>query len=92
MDNYDVVKTIIRTEKSTNFDEPFGRYVFWVNKRANKIQIKKAVESIYKVKVDCVNTLISKGKAKRLRYQTGYTSDWKKAIVSLKEGHKIDTT
>ncbi len=92
MDTYDIVKALIRTEKSTNYDEPFGRYAFWVNRVANKIQIKKSVESIYKVKVDFVNTHIVKGKAKRLRHQIGYTSDWKKAIVGLKEGHKIDTT
>lgn len=92
MDNYDVVKTLIRTEKSTDFGEPFGRYAFWVDKNANKVQIKKAVEEIHKVKVDSVNTQIVKGRAKRLRHQTGYTADWKKAIVGLKEGHKIDTT
>lgn len=92
MDNYDIVKTLIRTEKSTNFYEPFGRYAFWVSKDANKIQIRKAVEQIYKVKVDSVHTHIVKGKAKRLRYQTGYTADWKKAIVSLEEGQKIGTT
>ncbi len=92
MENYDIVKTLIHTEKSTSLDEPFGRYIFWVDNRANKIQIRKAVAQIYKVEVDFVNTQIVKGKAKRLRHKTGYTSDWKKAIVGLKEGCKIDTT
>lgn len=92
MDNYNIVKTLIRTEKSTALYEPNAKYAFLVNKDANKIQIKKAVEQIYKVKVDSVNTHIVKGKAKRLRYQMGYTSDWKEAIVALKEGHKIETT
>jgi large subunit ribosomal protein L23 len=92
MDSYDILKTLIRTEKGTLLHEPYGCYTFWVDKKANKIQIKKAVEEIYKVKVDSVNTLIVKGKAKRIRYQTGYTSSWKKALVKLKEGHKIETT
>ncbi|MEK6715139.1 MAG: 50S ribosomal protein L23 [Candidatus Omnitrophota bacterium] len=92
MDNYDIVKTLIRTEKATLLYEPNAKYAFWVNRVANKLQIKKAVEQIYKVKVDRVNTHILKGKAKRIRYQLGYTSDWKEAIVTLKEGNKIETT
>lgn len=92
METYDVIKTLIRTEKSTALYEPSAKYAFWVNICANKIQIKKAIEQIYKVKVNSVNTLIRRGKAKKVRYQLGYTPDWKEAIVTLKEGHKIETT
>ena len=89
--SYDIVKTLIRTEKST-FQEPDRKYLFWVNKRANKIQIRKAVEEIYKVKVESVNSIVVPGKLKKVRYESGRTSDWKKAIVTLKEGHKIEVT
>ncbi|MBU1037825.1 MAG: 50S ribosomal protein L23, partial [Candidatus Omnitrophica bacterium] len=59
---------------------------------SNKIEIKKAVEDIYKVKADSVNTVSMRGKLKRVRYAIGKTSDWKKAIVTLKVGNKIDVT
>ena len=87
--NYDVIKALIRTEKST-IAEPLGKYLFLVNKSANKTEIKKAVETIYKVKVKAVNTYINLGKMKRVRYQVGKTVDSKRAIVTLKEGQKID--
>jgi len=87
---YEIIKALIRTEKSTTY-EPEGKYLFLVDKSANKIQIKRAVEQIYKVKVKDVNTLISAGKLKKVRYQLGRTPDIKKAIVTLKEGQKIET-
>lgn len=90
--NFDIIKTIIRTEKGTAFLEPVGKYLFWVNRDANKLQIKKAVEQIYKVKVNKVNTSICSGKPKRVRFQYGKTPDWKKAIVTLAQGQKIDVT
>lgn len=80
----------MRTEKST-VHEPDGKYLFLVNNNANKIQIKQAVELAYKVKVKDVNTFISIGKLKKVRYQLGRTPDLKKAVVTLKEGQKIDT-
>ncbi len=86
----DIIKALIRTEKSTVY-EPQGKYLFLVNKSANKIQIKQAVEQLYKVKVKNVNTFISLGKLKRVRYQLGRTPDFKKAIVTLKQGQKIET-
>lgn len=89
MNAHDVIKSLLRTEKSTLF-EPAGTYLFLVNKAANKIQIKAAVEEIYKVKVKEVNTVICAGKYKRVRYQPGLTPDTKKAYVSLKEGQKIE--
>jgi len=86
----DIIKALLKTEKST-LHEPQSQYLFLVDKAANKIQIKKAVEEIYKVKVKAVNTLISSGKLKKVRYQLGKTPDYKKAIVTLKEGQTITT-
>lgn len=86
---YDIIKSILRTEKSTAYG-PERKYLFLVDKKANKIQIKHAVEEIYKVKVGDVNTFVSSGKLKRVRHQLGRTPDVKKAIVTLKEGQKIE--
>ena len=83
-----IIKALIHTEKTTLY-EPEGKYLFLVNNSANKIQIKRAVEQLYKVKVQSVNTFIQSGKLKKVRYQLGRTPDVKKAIVSLKEGQKI---
>jgi large subunit ribosomal protein L23 len=88
--SYDIIKSIIKTEKSTAY-EPQGKYLFLVQKNANKIQIRHAVEELYKVKVRDVNTVIYPGKLKRVRYQLGKTPDFKRAIVTLKEGQKIET-
>jgi large subunit ribosomal protein L23 len=90
LSQYDIIKSLIRTEKSTAA-EPLGKYLFLVHTNSNKIQIKAAVEALYKVKVKDVNTLIVRGKMKRVRYQVGKTTDFKKAVVTLKEGQKIDT-
>jgi len=87
--HYECLKAMIRTEKSTA-QEPLGKYLFLVAKEANKTQIRQAVESIYKVSVIDVNTVICPGKSKRVRYQSGRTPDFKKAIVTLKKGQKID--
>jgi len=86
----DIIKALIRTEKSTQY-EPQGKYLFLVKLSANKIQIKQAVEHMYKVKVKDVNTFVSIGKLKKVRYQLGKTPDLKKAVVTLKEGQKIET-
>lgn len=86
---HDVVRGLLRSEKGSNM-MTYNKYTFWVDSAANKIEIRKAVEGIYKVKVNNVNTLTVKGKPKRVRYTMGKTSDWKKAIVTLKEGEKID--
>jgi len=88
---HDVVKGMIRTEKGGVL-LPLNKYLFQVDKFANKIEIKRAVEDIYKVKAASVNTVMMRGKAKRVRYAVGHTPDWKKAIVTLKEGSKIDVT
>lgn len=89
--SYDIVKTLIRTEKGTML-EPARKYLFQVATQANKIEIKKAVEEIYSVKVQSVNTTVMHGKLKRVRQELGRTKDWKKAIVTLKEGQKIEVT
>jgi len=89
--HYDIIKALIRTEKST-IAEPLGKYLFLVDKTSNKIEIKKAVEFIYKVKVNTVNTMISRGKMRRVRYQVGKSPDSKKAVVTLKEGQKIEVS
>ena len=87
--SYDVIKTLVRTEKGTAM-EPEGKYIFHVQKKSSKQQIKSAVEEIYKVKVQDVNTMVIPGKRKRVRQEIGYTSDWKKALVTLKAGEKIE--
>jgi len=70
---------------------PENKYLFWVEKNANKIEIKKSVEAIYNVTVTNVNTHIARGKKRRIRFQEGKTPDRKKAIVQLKAGDKIET-
>ena len=87
--SYDIIKTILRTEKSTAIESQ-RKYIFHVAKSSTKSDVKKAVEEIYKVKVQNVNTSVVVGKPKRVRQDIGYTPDWKKAIVTLKEGQKIE--
>ncbi len=68
-----------------------GKYVFRVHPKANKLQIRKAVEQLFKVKVVKVRTMNVKGKPRKIRfYQPGKRPDWKKAIVQLAPGHRID--
>jgi large subunit ribosomal protein L23 len=84
----DIVKALLRTEKATAY-EPLRKYLFLVAKPANKVQVRRAVEELFKVKVKEVNTFISHGKLKRVRHQLGRTADTKKAVVTLAEGQKI---
>ena len=90
-DPRDIVRAMIRTEKGSGM-LPLNKYLFWVDKRSNKIEIRKAVEDMYKVKVTHVNTLMMRGKFRRVRYAIGKSPDWKKAIVTLRSGSKIDIT
>ena len=85
-----VLNALLRTEKGTRLAAQANQYLFSVKKDTNKIEIKRAVEAIYKVKVVCVNTQVVPGKLKRVRHQAGQTAEWKKAFVTLKQGHKID--
>ena len=89
--SYLIIKALLRTEKST-LQEAQDKYLFLVDNNAAKIEIKRAVEEIYKVKVSKVNTLIAPGKLKRVRYQVGHTPDSKKAIVTLIKGQKIEVS
>ena len=87
-----IVKPIL-TEKMSNLEEKLGRYGFIVENSANKIQIKKDVESTYGVTVESVNTMRYAGKTKRNRKtwaMDGRTTSYKKAIITLKEGEVID--
>ena len=88
-DTFDVIKSRLITEKGSVLVRQ-NKVLFSVRSDANKIQIKQAIESIYKVKVLSVNTEIVNGKLKRVRFKQGRTPDWKKAIVTLREGQKID--
>ncbi len=87
--SYDVLKNILRTEKGSGMLAE-NKYLFNVSVDSNKVQIKQAVEDVYNVKVVKVNTIKVQGKWKRLRYKEGKTPDWKKAIVTLKQGDRID--
>lgn len=89
-DEYKIIKHPILSEKGTALQESQNKYFFKVDVNANKIEIKRAVEKLYKVKVESVNTLNMLGKKKRIRWQLGKRPDWKKAIVTLKEGYSIE--
>lgn len=85
----DVVNTLLRTEKGT-LQQPRRKYLFDVHPSANKIQIRQAVEALYAVKVSKVNTSRMHGKLRRLRAQLGRRADWKKAVVTLRDGFTIE--
>jgi large subunit ribosomal protein L23 len=91
MSNYDVILSPVITEKSTRLSEA-NQVVFKVARDATKPEIKKAVETLFKVKVKSVNTIKTKGKLKAWRGKRYEKSDVKKAVVTLVEGHQIDVT
>lgn len=86
----DVLIRPLITEQSMNMVQKENKYTFYVDKRANKIEIKKAVEDLFKVKVLAVNTAIVKGKKKRVGRFTGLTTARKKAFVTLRPGDRIE--
>lgn len=90
MNPYEVIKRPIITEKSTGLKEKENKYIFVVDKKANKQEVKQAIEELFKVKVEKVNTANFPGKKRRLGVHEGYRPDWKKAIVTLKEGQRIE--
>ena len=93
MNTFEIVKTARLTEKGTRQGSKFNQYTVVADRRANKFQIKRAVEELFKVKVTRVNTLNVRGKFRRQRTsQAGKDEDWKKAIVTLKAGDKIVLT
>ncbi len=87
-----VLLSPILSEKSVTLKDKENRYSFKVDTKANKIEIKKAVETVFKVKVEKVRTLNSHGKMHRVGRYQGLRSDWKKAFVTVKKGQKIDLT
>ena len=84
-----VLQLHLMTEKSLGLKEKNNAYAFRVDRKANKLQIREAVEKAFKVKVDSVRTMMVPGKPKRLGMYAGRTGAWKKAIVTLKEGQHI---
>ena len=92
MNSFDIIKTVRVTEKGTAQSE-FNKYTLIADRRATKIQIRQAVEELFKVKVVKVNTMNVRGKVRRQRTASaGRTSDWKKAVVTLKQGDNISLT
>ncbi len=90
MDDYSVIVRPIVTEQGMHFANVKGAYAFEVNKKANKAEIKNAVERIYGVKVEKVRTANRIGKRRRRGRVMGTTSAWKKAVVYLEADHHID--
>ena len=88
---YDIIKRPITTEKSTNLQQ-FNQYTFVVSKNSNSTEIKNAIQMIFKVKVNNVNTSILRGKGKTFKGQYGFRKDTKRAIVTLEEGNTIDSS
>ena len=88
-DCYAVIKHLLITEKGTSLGAQ-NKYLFSVDRKANKVDIKRAVQEIYKVKVKSVNTMHVSGKKKRVRFKEGKTASWKKAIVTLAPGQSIE--
>ena len=93
MNAFEVIKTVRLTEKGTRQGEKFNQYTVVADRRANKTEIRQAVQELFKVKVTKVNTLNVRGKLRRQRTsQAGQAPSWKKAIVTLKDGDKIVLT
>jgi len=89
---FEILEKPVLSEKSIGLgeQEKVKKYVFKVHIRANKKEIKSAVEEAFKVHVTQINTTRVKGKPKKVRYQPGWRSEWKKAYVTLKEGESIN--
>lgn len=90
MIQYDIIKRPIITEKTSIQKEVSHQFTFEVDRMANRVEIKKAVESIFNVKVAGIRTMQVKGKTKRRGWIVGKRRDWKKAIVTLMPGERID--
>ena len=86
-----IIKRVLLTEKGTRLTEEQNKYVFRVARDANKVEIKRAVEELFNVRVMAVNTMSRKGKKKRLRTaHAGTTSAWKRAVVTLNAEDSIN--
>lgn len=89
MNPHDIIIRPLITEKNTNL-MALNKYSFEVDRNANKQQIKYAIQTIFNVQVTAVHTMNVRGKMKRRGQKFGYTADWKKAIVTLAEGNRIE--
>ncbi|MDA8156845.1 MAG: 50S ribosomal protein L23 [Actinomycetota bacterium] len=87
---YSIIKKPLLTEKGAAMKEAYNKVLVEVNPKANKIEIKKAMEELFKVKVESVATIKSHGKKKRWGKSVGMSSDRKKAVITLKKGEKLD--
>ncbi len=93
MNAFDIIKTVRLSEKGSAQTEKFNRYTIVADRRANKIQIRHAVEELFNVTVTRVNTQNVRGKFRRQRTAAaGQEANWKKALVTLKQGDKISLT
>jgi large subunit ribosomal protein L23 len=90
LEEYKIIRRPIVTEKSSHIKDENSQVVFEVSLDANKSEIRKAIEKLFKVKVLAVNTQNRLGKRKRLGKTLGRRKNWKRAIVTLKEGDRID--
>ena len=90
MNSFDVLRLPKLTEKTLQLKEGFNQFMFEVDPKANKIQIKESVEKAFKVEVLKVRTMNIRGKKKRLGRHQGRKSNWKKALITLKEGQTIE--
>jgi large subunit ribosomal protein L23 len=89
-DLFQIVKRPLLTEKSTRKKEEFNEVAFEVDRRANRSEVKAAVQTLFKVKVERVNLMQLEGKKKRVGKKLGRTADWKKALVRLAPGEAIE--
>jgi large subunit ribosomal protein L23 len=86
----EIIRAPLVSERSTNLRINENKYIFEVDRKANKLEIKKAIEGLFKVTVEDVTTMIMHGKPKRLGRSEGRRPDWKKAIVRLKKGESLE--
>lgn len=89
-DMHQIIRRPLLSEKTTTIKEDFNQVTFEVDRRANKIEVKNAVEQLFDVKVDKVRIQIVHGKQKRLGRFSGKRPNWKKAIITLQEGNTIE--
>ena len=90
LDSYQIVKRPLLTEKYDHQRETQNAYAFEVDRRANKIQIRDAIQTLFGVKVTGVRTQVMRGKPKRMGMHFGRRPSWKKAVVTLRKGDEID--
>lgn len=93
MNSFNIIKTVRLTEKGARQSELYNQYTVVADRLASKIEIRKAVNELFNVTVESVNTINVRGKARRQRTaQAGRAPSWKKAVITLKKGDKISLT